>query len=454
MANELVAGALAVEVYAKRDRLNDDLKKAEEDVKKGKERIERNYANIKATMDDRLLKLKLTDVEKLHTKLKQRLEEKIQLKFDDASIERTKTQLKSVEDALKKINTPDQTTANKLSQLDDFLKGSIGISLKGIGIGAIVTGLGAVTIDAVKAYTEVEGVYNAFEKLNNPDLLNKLRSATRNTIADAELMKLTMQAVDSNISFDNLEQILELAKNKASDTGMSFEYLAKNIIDDIGNESTSALEKFGVSVNEMEDEISRVGTYGEAAFNLVSKSITNMGFVAETNKDKIAQISAAIQNVKEQFGGFVFDSINFLIKYSSTSNVANAELQEAYQKVMNEFAEKQKQLDKAVKSAQKQSIENTKGKDESELVNYIKTVQEKINEIGEAKSDEEKLKLEQLNAKLNVYKRAHEDLAPLFDPYSKKLSEVQDKIKTLNELKKEFSVSDNQYKKLIVKLRD
>ncbi|MBK7106606.1 MAG: hypothetical protein IPH62_15135 [Ignavibacteriae bacterium] len=445
MANDNIkVGSAAIELGVI-DKTKEGFEKIKSNSKKEVKSLEDSLKNVKVQLDTRIASMQFKELEKFHTYLKKRLEEKIKLNVDSRSIETTKTQIGAVADKLNKLRTEASLMQKSSANIGDLFSGAMGVKLSTAGIVAGVTALGTIAVDAAKAYIEIEGVQNAFNKLNNPNILDKLREVTRNTIADSELMQISLRAVDKNISFDNLETILELAKNKASETGMSFDYLAIKLIDDIGNKSTSALENFGVSVSEMEAEIKNVGNYGEAAFNMVSKSITNMGFVAETNKDKLEQIYSLIKNIKEAFGGFVFDAINFTVKYSSPQNIMNSEMQEAYEKVMKEFTAKQKQLNESIKSAQNTASENSIGKSENQILDYIKIVQEKINNFGEATTEEEKTKLEQLNAKLNVYKKAHEDLAPLLEPYKKSLGDIEEKIKTLQSLQKNYAISDSQY---------
>lgn len=54
---------------------------------------------------------------------------------------------------------------------------------------------------------QADGVLHAFEKLDRPDLLANLRTATKETLSDLELMKATVKAKDFRIPVDDMGNI-------------------------------------------------------------------------------------------------------------------------------------------------------------------------------------------------------------------------------------------------------
>ena len=90
---------------------------------------------------------------------------------------------------------------------------------------------------AVKAFTEVEGVKLAFDRLNDPSLLADLRKATNNTTADIDLMKASVNAKNFGLPVKELGTLMEFASRRAKDTGQSVDYLVESIVTGIGRKS-------------------------------------------------------------------------------------------------------------------------------------------------------------------------------------------------------------------------
>ena len=105
--------------------------------------------------------------------------------------------------------------------------GSIDHSLKNLsgGFGALGGAIGAsFAVDAIRQFVsesvelaaQTEGVRNAFEKINDPTLLDDLRKATKGTINDFELMKAAVKAKNFNIPLEQLGNLLRFAQKRAS----------------------------------------------------------------------------------------------------------------------------------------------------------------------------------------------------------------------------------------------
>ena len=58
--------------------------------------------------------------------------------------------------------------------------------------------------DSMKLAEEADGVTKAFNELNQPNLLDDLRTATKGTVTDVELMKAAVQAKDFRIPLEDL----------------------------------------------------------------------------------------------------------------------------------------------------------------------------------------------------------------------------------------------------------
>ena len=74
-----------------------------------------------------------------------------------------------------------------------------------MGITALAGKLSDVTRERIELARSGEGVRQAFERLNRPDLLNSLREATHGTVTDIELMKSAVKFNDFNLNLDELQ---------------------------------------------------------------------------------------------------------------------------------------------------------------------------------------------------------------------------------------------------------
>ena len=92
-----------------------------------------------------------------------------------ADLAQFSTQIQNANRKIKKMGREMTRTGQKIS----------------MGITAPVTALGAA---AVSAFSNLEGVQIAFERLDSPNLLKNLQEATKGTVSNLELKKADEQA--------------------------------------------------------------------------------------------------------------------------------------------------------------------------------------------------------------------------------------------------------------------
>lgn len=464
VGDKIKVGAAGVELSVI-DNTKAGFEKAKVNAKKETQALQNQLSNIKIKMDDRLAKIKLENVHLLHKKLKQRLEEKIHLKFDDASIARTRTQLKSVEDALARVKKEavNKSGTAATNGIGNLFSNVTGISTAQLGIAGVAASVGYVAVEAVKASMEIEGVRNAFNKLNEPNLLNNLREATRGTVNDFELMKVAMRASNFKIPLSKLGTLLEFAQKRAAQTGENVDYLVSSIVDGIGRKSTLVLDNLGISATELQEEVKRVGDFGQATGNIVERELGKMGDVALTTKDKVAQITAAFDNMKIAFGDFVIgatngflDFIELMGKYNSISANITAQYEEAANKIIKQNENIIDSWNKAISKARKDASGEASKSTAENLVKLMKETEDKINAVlkgftigGIEYSGDLQNELDQLSAKLEVYKNAHKELTTIFDPYKNSIGAVKKRLDLINDMIDKTIKGTKEYNKLI-----
>ena len=180
-----------------------------------------------------------------------------------------------------------------------------------LGIAFGVTQIIAFGKEAITLAANAEGIRTAFAKLDSPNLLENLRAATRGAVGDVELMTSAIKAKNFKIPLENLASYFEFATKRSIETGESVQFLVESIVNGIGRKSTLVLDNLGISAVELQEEFKRTGDFGEAAGNIIAKSLEQTGEVADTTAIKIARLN----NV---WGTFKEDSGQVLIKIAET----------------------------------------------------------------------------------------------------------------------------------------
>jgi len=150
--------------------------------------------------------------------------------------------------------------------------------------------------------SKTEGIKIAFDNLNQPTLLDDLRTATRGTVTDLELMQKAVQAKNFKIPLDQLATYFEFATKRAIQTGESVDYLVESIITGIGRKSVMIMDNLGISSVALQDEIKKTGDFASAAGNIVQRELKDMGTVADTTAIKIAKLKTTWENFKVSLG--------------------------------------------------------------------------------------------------------------------------------------------------------
>lgn len=169
-------------------------------------------------------------------------------------------------------------------------------------------------VDKVAAFTKeifllretFDGVNKAFNKLpNSTKLMSDLKRSTGDTVSELNLMKAAVQAQNFNIPLGKMAGFFEFATKRAAETGESVDYLVQSIITGIGRKSPLILDNLGISASELSDEFKRVGDFGEAAGNIIEKSLGSSTLTVDEAAKSSAQLGTAWENFKVTLGGFV-----------------------------------------------------------------------------------------------------------------------------------------------------
>lgn len=227
---------------------------------------------------------------------------------------------KVIEDYKKRIEQLEKTIKDLRSQQDKVTSQNNILSKSFTRIGTAIAGAFAVDriirfgSEAIALAGKLEGVQAAFNKLNNPRLLDDLRKATRGTVTDLELMQAAVRANNFQVPLGKLAGFFEFATKRASETGEEVDYLVNSIIDGIGRKSTLVLDNLGISATELQEEMKKTGDFGEAAGNIIQRELEKAGDVVETSAQKTARLNAEIENQKTILGQQLTPAWNSLLE--------------------------------------------------------------------------------------------------------------------------------------------
>lgn len=190
---------------------------------------------------------------------------------------------------------------------------SIGTKLS-VGVTAPIVALSTV---ALKAFSDLEGVRIAFNRLNDPTLLDNLRKATKGTTSDLELMQAAVKSEKFGLSTNALPTLLEYAGRVAKDTGQEVSYLVDSITTGIGRKSPLILDNLGISASQLKAELggvsmeaASVATVTEAVGRIAARELAKMGKDTKTLSESWLQVKTAINNSMGKIGEIISKNLD------------------------------------------------------------------------------------------------------------------------------------------------
>jgi hypothetical protein len=156
--------------------------------------------------------------------------------------------------------------------------------------------------ESITMAESADGVQRAFDKLDRPDLLDKLRAATKGTVNDFELMKAAVKARDFRIPLDDLGKYLTYAQMKAQETGQSVDYMTESIIMGLGRKSKPILDNLGLSAAEINEEVAKTGDFVTGVTAIVDRQLAAAGEAYESAADRATRASVELENAQLKLG--------------------------------------------------------------------------------------------------------------------------------------------------------
>ena len=238
----------------------------------------------------------------------------LQRELDNVSKSLNPGEYKKLEDQLSHVNgriAELRQNAKSFTELaasdgvNNFFYGQVGykaLELFGSKLGELRDSVRELTNEGVEMARSADGITHAFSQFGNPELLNQLRTATKGTVGDIELMKAAVKAKDFRIPLEDLGKYLSFAQLKAQQTGQSLDYMVDSIVTGLGRQSPMILDNLGLSAAEISEKTKETGDFMRGVASIVEKSLSEAGPRYISAADRAAQAAVRLQNKQYEVG--------------------------------------------------------------------------------------------------------------------------------------------------------
>lgn len=190
-------------------------------------------------------------------------------------------------------------------QVNGIFQGTMATKLAGL-LGQQASKLKDFVLESARAGVEMaeqaDGVTKAFNAMDNPNLLDNLRKATKGTVNDVQLMTAAVKANDFRIPLEDLGKYLEFAQLKAQQTGQSVDYMTDSIVTGLGRKSPLILDNLGISAAEISEKTKETGDFMKAVAEIVDTQLAEAGETYISAADRAAQKTVELQNAQKALG--------------------------------------------------------------------------------------------------------------------------------------------------------
>lgn len=224
---------------------------------------------------------------------------------------------KAMAQSLSQLQDRIKETKDELYSLGDTVKNSSGLfgeggltgmlqvaggNLLSKGVSMLTSELTDAWTESIKLAREGEGVRLAFERLNQPGLLDNLKQATHGTVSEMELMKQAIKFENFKLPLEDLAIYLQFAQQKAKDTGESIDFLVTSIVNGLGRQSKQILDNLGISASELTKRMAEGKDMTQAVAEIIREEMAKAGDYVETAADRAARATAKATDEMEKFG--------------------------------------------------------------------------------------------------------------------------------------------------------
>ena len=317
-------GSLYVEVKAE-DLLTRDLAKIKRDAGRVAETIEDEFNSIRLNFKTDLLKKNYAQIKAEHSKLKQELQQKIELEMNFRDIETVKVKLEETENALKRFGREAEKTAD---HVDNSFFGKMKSRAMAFGTMMAAAFAGSAIFsflkDSVQAFGESEKAAAKLEKQlgYSSDALSEYASTIQQTTTYED--DLVTAAMGSIAAFtkneDQIKALTAAALDFSAATGTDLVQAASLMAKSFGS-STNALGRYGVEVTGAVGSQERLQQITQRVSELFGGQASAQ---AQTYSGKIVNLQNRFGDLKENIGKSLMPALEGLGKmFGSATDQAN-----------------------------------------------------------------------------------------------------------------------------------
>jgi hypothetical protein len=228
-------------------------------------------------------------------------------------------QLTEVRQRMRELRTGSESVQTTMGQLQETNKAvdKSFFSLSKGGLSVFIGNMMTKAVGVMKEYiakgiewvktgvdmaASAEGVIRAFNRFNDKKLLGNLREASSGVLSDLDLMKKALQAKELHFPIEHMATLLDYAGRQAVDLDRDINTVIDSLIHGIGNESTRVLNRYGIDMNRVRQEVKKTGDFTSAVMKIMTEEIEKQGKVALTASDKAAVSAAKWENAQLKLG--------------------------------------------------------------------------------------------------------------------------------------------------------
>lgn len=241
---------------------------------------------------------------------------------------RASRELKKVEVDMKNVDTASARASGGTERLGTSFTNLAKAAVGAFAVGQVAGFIKDVSVEAAKAEAATTSLRLQVGELSN-SLMIDLRSASRGTVSDLNLVNAANRALALGIEENQIVPLMEVARARAREMGITVTQAFDDIVTGIGRQSPLILDNLGiVGVSGAFDMFAeKAGKAREelddfekkqALVNFVIENskdvIERQSQVTETNIDKIEQLTAAWQNLRVEVGEAAVPAITTAIE--------------------------------------------------------------------------------------------------------------------------------------------
>ena len=177
--------------------------------------------------------------------------------------------------------------------------------------------LGAKAEQAEASFRQVA----AASKENADQIIADMKRASNGTVDDSDIMQKAVKGMIQGLSGDQLVKIMEAARIGARVAGEDVKTAYEGITDAIANKLPKGLIRYGLISQEQRKVVSEAMALGISDFNVYAIAMENAGKqskilsnLQEDNAEKMQQWHAQMNDLKENIGKTIWDSLLPILK--------------------------------------------------------------------------------------------------------------------------------------------